>query len=109
MLGEGMDAVKDAARGLRSEGVDAKWYQAWGKNFPTNRPMMPTELEAALARNERWIRQKFKEGYQFYDIGVDPTRSVRSRFYELKQRILKELGVEMSFRFREREFDYGWF
>jgi hypothetical protein len=56
--------------------------------------MRPTELEVALARNERWIRQKVKEGYQFYDIGLDATRSVRSPFYELEQRILKELGVE---------------
>jgi hypothetical protein len=89
-----MDTVKGAARGLRSEGVNAKWYQAWGKNFPKNRPMTPTELQAALKRNERWIRQKAKDGYQFYDIGIDPTRSVRSPFYELEQRILKELGVK---------------
>lgn len=94
VLGEGMDAVKNAARGLRSKGVNAKWYQAWGKNFATNRPMTPTELATALARNDRWIRQKVKEGYQFYDIGLDPTRSVRSPFYRRELRILKELGVE---------------
>ena len=93
VLGEGMNAVRAAGRELRAEGIDAKWYQAWGKNFP-NRPMTPSELSAALARNEKWIRQKIADGYKFFDIGLDPTRSVRSPFYALEQTILKELGVK---------------
>jgi hypothetical protein len=94
VLGEGMAYVKDAARRLQSQGVKAKWYQAWGKNFPKNRPMTRAELDAALARNEAWIRSKIKEGYVLFDIGVDPTRSVRSPFYDLEQRIIKELGAQ---------------
>jgi len=94
VLGEGMGAVKDGVLRLQAKGVQAKWYQAWGKNFPKNRPMTPKELQAALTRNERWIRQKVKDGYQFYDLGFDATRSVRSPFYELERRVLKELGVK---------------
>ena len=94
VLGEGMDNIKNIARGLRDNGVNSKWYQAWGKNFPKGRKMTPKELEAALKRNERWIRQKIKEGYKFYDIGIDPSRSTRSPFYELEQRILKEFGID---------------
>ena len=90
VLGEGMGAVKIAARALQSQGIDAKWYQAWGKNFPQNRPMTPAELQAALNRNERWIRLKIDEGFAFYDLGFDPTRSVRSRFYELEQSLIRE-------------------
>jgi hypothetical protein len=93
VLGEGMGPVRDAAKGLQSHGINAKWYQAWGKNFPKNRPMTGAELEAALTRNARWIRSKIKDGYDLYDIGADPTRSVRSPFYELEQRIIRQLGA----------------
>ena len=93
VIGEGMQSVKGAARGLQEQGVNAKWYQAWGKNFPKNRPMKAAELEAALQRNERWIRSKIDNGYSIYDIGFDPTRSVRSPFYELEQRIIIEKNL----------------
>ena len=90
VLGEGMGAVQDAAKGLQSQGRNAKWYQAWSKNFPANRPLNPKELQSALRRNERWIRSKVNDGNEFYDLGVDPTRSVRSPFYALEQRIIRE-------------------
>jgi hypothetical protein len=53
--------------------------------------MTPDELAPALARNERWIESKIKNGYQIYDIGIDPIRTKpRSPFYELEKRIIKE-------------------
>lgn len=81
VIGEGMDAVVAAAK-LN----DAKWYQAWKKFFDPE----VFDLEASLARNERWIRTKIKEGYEILDIGLDPLRSSRSPFYELERRILEE-------------------
>jgi RHS repeat-associated protein len=92
VLGEGMGGVKSAAKQLQATGVKAKWYQAWSKNFPARR-MTPQELDSALARNERWIRDKIAKDYKLYDIGIDPRRVDRSPFYELEQRIVKELGA----------------
>jgi RHS repeat-associated protein len=92
VLGEGMGTVKATAKQLQASGVNAKWYQAWSKNFPPRR-MTPQELDAALARNERWIRDKIAKDYKLYDIGIDPRRVDRSPFYELEQRIVKEFGA----------------
>lgn len=77
-----MDAVKTAAREY-----DAKWYQAWSKNFKPE----SFDINKSLSRNERWIRQKVKEGYEILDIGIDEERTIRSQFYALEKRILKEL------------------
>jgi hypothetical protein len=55
--------------------------------------LTPSELDAALARNERWIRGKIKQGATFYDIGLNPEAATRSPFYGLEKRILSELGV----------------
>jgi RHS repeat-associated protein len=96
VLGEGMGHIKTVAKQLQSQGVNAKWYQAWGKNFPANRPMNSGEMAAALSRNERWIRSKIKNGYKFFDIGIDATRSVRSPFYKLEQSIIKETGTKTT-------------
>ena len=67
---------------------DARWYQAWGKYFePEN-----FDLAESLMRNERWIRQKIRDGYEILDIGLDPARTTRrSPFYALEERILKEM------------------
>lgn len=85
-----MDRVRDAAR--RN---NAKWYQAWGKNFPKGREMTSDEFSKALARNKRWLKNKIKEGYEIIDIGIDPNRSNRSPFYALEQKILKEMNVKV--------------
>ena len=92
VIGEGMQNIKTVAKQLQAEGVDAKWYQAWSKNFPNNRPMTPDELSAALARNQRWIDSKIKQGYDIYDIGTDPLRITRSPFYELEQSRVNKFG-----------------
>lgn len=81
VIGEGMDAVKTVAKTLQSEGINAKWYQAWAKNFPTDRLMTPPEFSAAQARNARWINSEINQGYKIYDIGIDATRGTRSPFY----------------------------
>jgi RHS repeat-associated protein len=89
VVGEGMGRIKNAVKDLRSKGVNAKWYQAWGKNFPKGRPMTSSELDASIARNKRWIETKMKQGYEIYDIGFDPTRARRSPFYHVEQ---QEIG-----------------
>ncbi len=90
VIGEGMGAVKTTAKTLQSQGINAKWYQAWSKNFPTNRLMTPAEMDAALARDARWLNTKINQGYKIYDIGIDVTRTTRSPFYQLEQSILQQ-------------------
>lgn len=46
-------------------------------------------LNKALARNERWLKSKIKEGYKVFDIGRDNKRYAPSKFYELEKQILK--------------------
>lgn len=92
VIGEGMGAVKTTAKTLQSQGINAKWYQAWSKNFPTNRLMTPAELSAAQARNARWLNTKINQGYKIYDIGIDATRATRSPFYQLERSILQQRG-----------------
>ncbi|HEX3047918.1 MAG TPA: phospholipase D-like domain-containing protein [Bacillota bacterium] len=94
VIGEGMDYVKAAAKELRQRGIPAKWYQAWGKNFPKDEfgrpiPMTPEQLKATQKRNARIIRQKINQGYAFYDIG--PDGRLESPFYrDTEKRILNE-------------------
>ncbi|WP_149272943.1 FG-GAP-like repeat-containing protein [Pareuzebyella sediminis] len=90
VVGEGMDAVKTTVKTLQSQGVNAKWYQSWSKNFPTNRLMTPVEINAAHARNARWLNTKIDQGYKVYDIGIDATRTTRSSFYQLERSILQQ-------------------
>ncbi|OLY65159.1 hypothetical protein BWD11_05330 [Leptospira santarosai serovar Grippotyphosa] len=90
VIGEGMTAVKTAAKNLQSQGVDAKWYQAWGKNFPKGRDMTPKEMGAALGRNEKWLNSKMKEGYNIYDIGRNPIREIPSPFYTREKSLILE-------------------
>ena len=90
VIGEGMDEIKYVAKELQAQGIDAKWYQAWSKNFPSGRPMTKIELDAALKRNARVLKSKIDEGYDIYDIGIDPTRSTRSPFYQLEKQILED-------------------
>jgi hypothetical protein len=92
VIGEGMGDIKAIAKQLQAEGINAKWYQAWSKNFPNNRPMTPYELNAALAKNQRWIDSKIKQGYDIYDIGIDPLRNTRSPFYQLEQSRINNYG-----------------
>lgn len=90
VIGEGMDDIKIVAKKLQEEGVDAKWYQAWKKNFPLERKMTMEELGSVLKRNKVWIESKIKQGYDIYDIGLDPNRVTRSPFYDLEISILKK-------------------
>ncbi|WP_236713926.1 polymorphic toxin type 10 domain-containing protein, partial [Leptospira interrogans] len=89
VIGEGMGAVKTAAKNLQSQGVDAKWYQAWGKNFPKGREMTPKEMGTALGRNEKWLNSKMKEGYKIYDIGPK-TNQISSPFYKLEKTMIDQ-------------------
>jgi len=96
VIGEGMDYVKAAAKELKEQGIDAKWYRAWKKNFPKDEfgrsiPMTASQLEAAQARNARVIIDKIKKGYDIYDIG--PDGRLFSPFYkDTEVRILKEFN-----------------
>ena len=86
VIGEGMDDIKKAARSLRKQGKNAKWYQAWGKYFQKEN----FDMAKSLNRNERWIKTKMNEGYEIFDIGIDPTRARRSPFYELERDLIKK-------------------
>ena len=89
VIGEVMDSIKATARGLRGKGVNAKWYQAWSKNFKSEN----FNLEESLQRNERWIKSKIDKGFDIYDIGIDPTRARRSPFYQLEKEIIDKSPV----------------
>src|SRR5690606_21971760 len=71
VIGERMSRVQNAVTYLRSQGVNARWYQAWGKIWPKNRALTDDELAANLARNGDWIRQKIRDGYVIVDIGTE--------------------------------------
>ena len=43
-------------------------------------------------RNERCIKNQVKQRYGILDIGLDPIRRARSKFYALEKRVLEELG-----------------
>ena len=90
VIGEGMADVRKVGRDL-----DAKWYQAWGKNFPKNRQLNPEELEAALKRNRRWIEEKTREGYTIYDIGPKTPGKITSPFYQLEKEFLDKMGYSV--------------
>ena len=92
VLGENMARVKPATKGLQQQGVNAKWYQAWSKNFPKNgEKMSPTDFNKAIERNKKWLNSKLDDGYDVIDIGIDKARTNgRSPFYEAEQQILKE-------------------
>ena len=92
VIGEGMYRVKAAARSM-----GAKWYQAWSKNFPNGRLMTEAELNAAKARNARWLNSKINNGYKIYDIGIDANRVIRSPFYQLERNILQQRGYPTTF------------
>jgi len=94
VIGEGMQAVKTTAKTLQSQGINAKWYQAWTKNFPNDRLMTPAELSAAQARNAKWLNTKINQGYKIYDIGIDVTRATRSPFYQLERSILQQRSYQ---------------
>ena len=86
VVGEGMDDVKVAVRALRKQCVNAKWYQAWGRNFKKGN----FDLQKSLKRNEHWIKTKMNEGYDIYDIGIDPSRTRRSPFYQLEKDLIEK-------------------
>ena len=77
VIGENMKRLNAAAKV-----VGARWYQGWR--------VVPWDEDLVMRRNEAWIRQKIKQGYEIIDIGIDPTRSRRSKFYEMEKRIIKE-------------------
>ncbi|MCW5933415.1 MAG: hypothetical protein KIT45_03835 [Fimbriimonadia bacterium] len=84
VIGESMGRVKDATRALQRAGVDARWYQAWKMN--------PFDFNTAMRRNEAWIKRKMREGYDIYDIGLDPSRVNRSPFYDMERRMINDRG-----------------
>jgi hypothetical protein len=85
VIGEGMYRVKPAARS-----VGAKWYQAWSKNFPSGGQLMTeAELNAAKARNARWLNSKINQGYKIYDIGPKGP-NITSPFYQLERDIIQK-------------------
>jgi hypothetical protein len=84
VIGEGMDDIKVVAKQLQGQGIDAKWYQAWGKYFEKGN----FNLDASKARNFNWIKSKADQGYTIYDIGINPLKPTRSPFYEVETNYL---------------------
>lgn len=78
VIGENMKRIKAAAKS-----IGAKWYQGWNID--------PWDENLAMERNRVWIIKKIREGYEVIDIGIDPTRSVRSPFYEMEKQMLMQL------------------
>lgn len=73
VIGENMTRVKAAAKAM-----DAHAYRPW--------KIIPWDEAKAMARNEKWIRKKMKQGCEIIDIGIDPSRATRSPFYEMEKR-----------------------
>ncbi len=103
VLGEGVPEIKVAVKRLREKGIDAHYYKAWAKNFP-KRPLKPSEMDAAIARNMRWMRMKYQQGYTFRRIGLDPKRPIsnRSPFYAAEKKLAKELGIKLKPLYRRK-------
>jgi hypothetical protein len=49
-----------------------------------------------LGHNERWIYKQVKLGKDIIDIGLDPNRTVKSKYYEMEKRVLEELGYPVK-------------
>lgn len=81
VIGQSMKRVKAAVRDLRARGVNAKWYQSWGKNWGSG-----FDLDRNLRNNKRWVGRVKKGNVDVYDIGIDPNADGSSVFYsgELK-------------------------
>ena len=75
-----MKRVKAAAKE-----IGATYYQGWRID--------PWNEKLAMERNKAWMNRKMKEGYEIIDVGIDPTREVRSRFYEMEKDILTGYAV----------------
>ena len=54
--------------------------------------MTPAQMKASLARNERWLKSKMKQGYDILDIGSQAGRATPSPFYQLEQGLLRGTG-----------------
>ena len=63
--------------------IGGTYYKPWKMDL--------FEMDLALKRDERWIRNIVKEGREIIDIGIDKTRQTRSPFYKRENRVLDEL------------------
>lgn len=79
VIGENMKRIRRAARQIQ-----ARWYQGWNVD--------PWDPDIVERRNRRWIVEKMKQGCEIVDIGIDPTRNLRSRFYQMEKQILNDKG-----------------
>ena len=89
VIGETVDAVKLVAKQFNN----ARTYQPWKKFFT---PALYDEAKS-IARNERWIRSKIKQGYRVIDIGLDRTSTVRSPYYQAEKAVLEKMKDKLQF------------
>lgn len=82
VIGENMRRIKAIAKQ-----IGADYWRAWRID--------PWDEALAKARDARWFRRKVREGYEVVDAGIDPTRTVRSDFYQLELDLADELGVDL--------------
>lgn len=89
VIGQSMEArVKPWGRA-----DNAKWYQAWRKNWHPN--MTHDERLAGWMRNRRWLDRQMKRGAEIFDIGPDPTKAP-SPFYRLERLYLRKHGYPVT-------------
>jgi hypothetical protein len=75
VIGENMkDRVKPMAQLYKAEVFDVPW---------TNEADM-------LKRNEDWLRKMLPKAERVIDLGIDPEREVRSKFYGMESQVMRE-------------------
>lgn len=52
----------------------------------------PRGFKDLAAKNERWLEDMIRQGREVIDLGIDTSRSVRSKFYQLERQTLDRLG-----------------
>lgn len=52
----------------------------------------PRGFKDLAAKNERWLEDMIRQGREVIDLGIDTSRTVRSRFYQLERQTLDRLG-----------------
>jgi hypothetical protein len=77
-IGENMQRVGPAAEKLGSEVFK-----------PSREGLSTQEL---MKENRSWYFDKLRKGYDVYDIGPDPNRATRSRFYEMESKASRRTG-----------------
>ncbi|MFO0555053.1 MAG: RHS repeat-associated core domain-containing protein [Polyangiaceae bacterium] len=91
ILGENMkDRVTPTANSMGGHTFQVRSKYKWNDTDP---PDVKAVKEKAWEKNQkRWMRDQIDAGRPIYDIGIDPTRSNRSKYCKIEHDVLKEEG-----------------